>query len=184
MLASQASADLKKDDDEEAGGKATERFMVTISAINASNAVANFIALFVILRTRSGAAKATQDILGSGLTPWTEIWAVPSQLVLILVAVLISSVLAYFLTLRIGKVFAEHFHKVPYRKLVTFIIVLLVVLVILMSGPVGLIILLVATLLGLIPPTVGVRRVHLIGCLIVPVLFSYAAGAFGWGPIV
>jgi len=184
LLASQASADLKKDDDEEAGGKATERFMVTISAINASNAVANFVALFVILRTRSGAAKAAQDILGTGLTPWTDIWAVPSQLGLILVAVLISSVLAYFITLRIGKVFAENFHRVPYRKLVTFIIVLLVFLVILMSGPVGLIILLVATLLGLIPPTVGVRRVHLIGCLIVPVLFSYATVAFGWGSII
>jgi TctA family transporter len=184
LLASQASSDLKKDDDEESGGKATEHFMVTISAINASNAVANFVALFVILRTRSGAAKATQDILGAGLTPWTDIWAVPSQLALILVAVVVSSVLAYFMTLRIGKVFAEHFHKVPYRKLVLSILVLLVVLVVLMSGFVGLIILLVATLLGLIPPTVGVRRVHLIGCLIVPVLFSYATVAFGWGPIV
>jgi TctA family transporter len=184
LLASQASADLKKEDDEEAGGKATERFMVTISAINASNAVANFVALFVILRTRSGAAKATQDILGPGLTPWTEVWTVPSQLGLILVAVLVSSVLAYFLTLRIGKVFAENFHKVPYRKLVFSILVLLVGLVILMSGPIGLIILLVATLLGLIPPTVGVRRVHLIGCQIVPVLFSYAAVAFGWGSLV
>ncbi len=184
LLASQASSDLKKDDDEEAGGKATERFMVTISAINASNAVANFIALFVILRTRSGAAKATQDILGAGLTPWNDIWSVPSQLGLILVAVLVSSVLAYFMTLRIGKVFAENFHRVPYRKLVFSILVLLVVLVVLMSGFVGLIILLVATLLGLIPPTVGVRRVHLIGCLIVPVLFSYATGAFGWGSFV
>jgi putative membrane protein len=184
LLASQASASVKRDEDEEDGGKATERFMVTVSAINVANALSNFVALFVILRTRSGAAKATGDILGSNLIGWDHVLPVPWQLGLILIAILVSSTMAYFMTMRLAKLFAEKFHRVPYRKLVLGIIVFLVILVVMMSGPLGVMILVIATLLGLIPPTVGVRRVHLIGALIVPVLFSSFCGSFGWGSMV
>jgi len=184
VLAAQASSDIKDGEDEEDGGAATEEFMVSLSAINTANAVTNFVALFVILRTRSGAAKATQDMLGTGLEAWTNPWPIPSQLLLILLSILISSVLAYFMTIRLGRLFAKHFHQVPYRKLVASVIVLLVVLVLFMAGPLGLAIMAIATFLGLIPPMVGVRRVHLIGCLILPILASWAWGILGWGVLM
>lgn len=184
LLASQASADAKTGEDEEDGGAATEEFMVSVSAINTAHAVANFVALFVILKTRSGAAKAAQDILGDALVPWTAVWPPPGQLAMMLVAVLVSSVLAYFMTLRLGRFFATNFHRVPYRWLVGSVCLLLIVLVLIFSGPLGLAIMVVATFLGSIPPTVGVRRVHLIGCLIVPIFASWAAGLIGWGSLI
>jgi len=181
LLASQASADTKTGEDEEDGGAATEEFMVSVSAINTAHAVANFVALFVILKTRSGSAKAAQDILGDGLVPWTATWPPPGQLAMMLAAVLVSSVLAYFMTMRLGRFFADNFHRIPYRCLIGSVCLLLVVLVLIFSGPLGLVIMAIATFLGLIPPTVGVRRVHLVGCLIMPIFASWAAGLIGWG---
>jgi len=157
---------------------------VSVSAINTTHAVANFVALFVILRTRSGAAKAAQNILGDGLVPWTAAWPPPEQLAMMLAAVLVSSVLAYFMTLRLGRFFASNFHRVPYRWLVGSVCLLLEVLVLIFSGPLGLGIMAMATFLGYIPPTVGVRRVHLIGCLIMPIFASWAAGLLGWGSLI
>ena len=112
LLASQAASDTKTGEDEEDGGKATEEFMVSVAAINTANAVSNFVALFVILKARSGAAKAAQSILGNGLVPWDQIWAVPWQLGLVLISILVSSIIAYFATIRLGRAFAKHFHKV------------------------------------------------------------------------
>ena len=158
--------------------------MVSVAAINMANLMSNFVALFVILRTRSGAAKAAQGILGEGLVPWNDIWAVPWQLGAILAAILASSVLAYFMTLKLGRLFARHFHKVPYRKLILAVAVTLVVLVFMLSGPLGLVIMGIATLIGLVPPTVGVKRVHLMGCLILPLLVTWALPLTGWGLVL
>jgi len=169
---------------EEDGGKATEEFLVTVGAINAANAVSNFVALFVIYKARSGAAKAAQGILGDGLVPWTDIWSVPWQLGLIIVSMLLSGIIAYLATVRVSKVFARNFHRVPYRKLIGAVAVMLVVLVFLLSGPLGLVIMAIGTLLGAIPPTVGVKRVHLMGCLIMPLLVSWAVEWLGWGAMI
>jgi putative membrane protein len=184
VLASQASSDIKGGEDEEDGGAATEEFMVSLSAINTADAITNFVALFVILRTRSGAAKAAQDMLGNDLAVWANPWPIPSQLLLILLSILVSSVLAYFMTIRLGRLFAKHFHRVPYRKLVASVIILLVVLVLFMAGPLGLAIMAIAAFLGLIPSMVGVKRVHLVGCLILPILASWLWGVLGWGVLM
>jgi putative membrane protein len=93
----------------------------------------------------------------------------------------VSSIIAYFATIRLGRAFAKHFHKVPYRKLIAAVAVMLVGLVFLLSGPLGLVIMMIATLIGFIPPTVGVKRVHLMGCLILPLLMTWAMPLTGWG---
>ena len=53
------------------------------------------------------------------------------------------------------------------------VIVSLVLLVLLMTGIPGLLLLLAATLLGLVPPRIGTNRVHLTGCLLVPITLFF-----------
>ena len=42
-----------------------------------------------------------------------------------------------------------------------------------MSGIPGMLLLLAATLLGLVPPRIGTNRVHLTGCLLVPITLFF-----------
>jgi putative membrane protein len=165
--------DLARPDDGEKAGPDTEEFIVSISAINTANAISNFVALFVIFKTRSGAARAAQEIIGIMLQPWVRPLHPPWQLSLILIALLISGVLAYYSTLFLGKAFSRGFQRISYRSLVLAIMVFLVVLVVLFSGPFGVLIMVIATFVGLIPPTIGVKRVHLMGCLILPLFINW-----------
>jgi putative membrane protein len=162
---------LEEHDAHEAS-KATEEFIVSISSINTANAISNFVALFVIMRARSGAARAVGLILEGRAGPWDGTFP-PWQLGAILVSVLVSGLFAYKATLVLGRSFSEKFHKVPYRTLVVSIMLFLVILVVLFSGPLGLVIMLVATTIGLVPPLVGVKRVHLMGCLILPLILTW-----------
>lgn len=59
-------------------------------------------------------------------------------------------------------------------KLTIVIIVTLFVLVSVFNGIPGLIVLGVSAVIGVIPPRVGVSRVHLTGCLLVPIIIFFA----------
>lgn len=133
----------------------------------------NILALFVILRARSGALQAVAAVMGSRVVAWEPVGSVPSDMVLLLLAVVVAGVLAFWLTLNIGKWFASRYHLVPYRALTKGIIIFLIVLVALFTGPVGLAILAVGTCIGLLPPLVGVQRVHMMGCIVVPVVLYF-----------
>ena len=79
-------------------------------------------------------------------------------------------------TMRTGRWFASKIGHFDLDRLNKIIVVSLVLLVLLMSGIPGLLLLLTATLLGLIPPRLGINRVHLTGCLLVPIsLFFFGA---------
>ncbi len=81
--------------------------------------------------------------------------------------------LSYFLTLKIGKIFAKHFASVPYLLLIKFTICMVLVLVFLFTGALGILILLVATLIGLLPVEWGIRRSHCMGILLVPIILYF-----------
>ena len=51
----------------------------------------------------------------------------------------------------------------------------MIVLSFLLAGPGGLVLLTLSTMLGMVPAKVGVSRVHLTGCLLLPILLYYFA---------
>jgi len=144
-----------------------EQTIVTLSAINTANSFFVLVALFLILRPRSGAAIVVDSLVP--VTPW-DTAVPPASLCLLLVAALLSSLMAFGLTLRLGRAFAGAFHRVPYRKLVAAILIAIVFMVWAFTGPLGLGVLAVSTALGMIAPRLGVRRSHAMGVLLVPVI--------------
>ncbi len=144
-----------------------EQVIITLSAINTTNAFFVLIALFLILRPRSGAA-----IVVNQLIP-VEQWSttlLPTSLIYLIIGSLVAATLGFFLTLIIGKRFAKVFVKFPYRKIVTTIIILIIVMVFMFTGVLGVFILAISTCIGLLPPFFGVRRSHGMGVLLVPVI--------------
>jgi putative membrane protein len=73
----------------------------------------------------------------------------------------------------IGKFFARSISKFNYKISSLIIIAIISGLVAFFSGLLGLAVLLVSTLIGLLAPLSGVRRIHLMACLIVPVVLYF-----------
>jgi putative membrane protein len=89
------------------------------------------------------------------------------------ISVFIAAIFALFLTLYFGKVFAKIANKFPYKKMVLSVIILLVVMIFFLSGPIGMAIAGVAICMGLIPPMLGLSRVHLMGVLMFPIILYF-----------
>ncbi len=165
-IATVISRGFFKDSDE-------ERFIVSLGSVNTANAIFNIGALFIILHPRSGAVNIISQMID--VQPWLSLYYVPSLLILLLIAVAVSSLLSFFLTIKIGEIFARYVHRLDdrYGSISRIIIIFLAVLIILFTGYMGLMVAIAATLIGLLPPKYGVMRVHLMGVLIIPVLLFY-----------
>jgi len=144
--------------------------IITLSAVNTACAFFVVAVLFILLRARSGVTLAVADLIT--VEEWTA-FTMPTTLIYLLIAILLSGTLSYFLVLKIGKSFAKHFAGVPYTLLIKLTITLVVILVLLFTGIMGLLILIVATLIGLIPIHWGVRRSHCMGVILLPVILYF-----------
>ena len=151
----------------------TQQFLISVSAVNTSVALFNLMALFVILKSRSGAMKAVEGVMTNDLTLWEPLGNVPLALSALLLSAVIAAVVSIFLALYFGRLFARYCSKLNYTRLVKGVIMFLIVMVVLFSGVLGLTILAISTCVGMIPPLIGVKRVHLMGCLIVPVILFF-----------
>jgi TctA family transporter len=144
-----------------------KQVIVTLSAINTANSFFVLIALFLILRARSGAAIVVNQLIA------VEHWSgnvVPQTLAYLLIGGLFAATASYFLTLIVAKKFSNVFGNFPYRKIVTTIIIFIIVMVFLFTGFLGLMVLAVSTCIGMLPPFLGIRRSHGMAVLLVPVI--------------
>jgi TctA family transporter len=155
---------------DERGRANDESFILSLSCVNTATAVFTILALFVILQARSGGAAAIQALAGDLVVAWDPLLHVPGALAWFLLAVALVAVVAFLLTRGFGALFAQLAGALPYRKIVLAVVVLLIGFILLFSGAMGLAIAAVATMIGLFPPLVGVRRVHLMGSLVVPLV--------------
>lgn len=155
-------------------GTNDEAFILSLSCVNTATALFTILALFVILRARSGGAAAIETLSGDLVAAWDPLLSFPQALGWFLLAAAVASVAAFFLTRGFGALFARLAGAVPYRRIVLGVLSFLVGIILLLSGVTGLVIAAFATLIGLLPPLVGVKRVHLMGCLIVPLVLLLA----------
>jgi putative membrane protein len=125
------------------------------------------VALFLILRPRSGAAIVVDQLIS--VDQWDAL-IMPQALVYLLIAAIFSAITAFYITLYMGRKFARAFERLPYQKIVIGIIVFIFVMVVMFTGLIGLLVLLVATAVGLVPQALGVRRSHAMGVLLLPVI--------------
>jgi putative membrane protein len=144
--------------------------IITLSAVNTACAFFVVVVLFIILRSRSGATLAAMELIA--VEEWASIM-LPTNLIYLLMTLLLGGTLSYFLTIKIGKIFAKHFANVPYQLLIKLTITLIAILVFLFTGIMGLLILLVATFIGLLPVHWGVRRSHCMGILLIPIILYF-----------
>jgi putative membrane protein len=146
-------------------------FITTVSAVGSSAAVFSLIALSVTGNGRTGAMLAVIDLMGDELRLLQHF---PSQhFALLLLSVLLSSGMGFHLTIRAGRTFSRMVSRFDMAKVSKAMILLVIALVSIFNGIQGLMLLMASLPLGLVPPMAGVGRVHLTGCLLVPVILFF-----------
>jgi TctA family transporter len=73
----------------------------------------------------------------------------------------------------LGKLIAKNINRFSYSKLSIVILIILVVLTIYFSGPLGLLIFITSAALGITTIQLGIKRMHLMGSLLVPTILFY-----------
>ncbi len=150
-----------------ASGESDHRsFMVAVSGVNTGNMIFGLVALYTIGKARNGAVLAVEEILGGNLDL--------SLLLMFLGVVLMCGGLGAILTRVVGGLFASRISRAPYIPLTRGIIALITVLVLIISGPKGVLVLITATFVGFLPPILGVKRVHSMGFLMIPTLVYFS----------
>ena len=141
-------------------------YLVTTSSLNTSEALFAIAALYLIGRSRSGASIAVEQILGGIVSPADLGW-----IALFMIA---AGAIAAVTLWRLGASVAARFRAVDQTGLNWSVIAFLVALTLLLLGAGGLVILICATAVGLIPLLFGVRRAQLMGFFLVPTMLFYS----------
>jgi TctA family transporter len=155
--------------DREEGAK---RFIVMVSAVGTSSAVFSLIALATLEKGRTGALLTVMQVLGlEGLGAVAA--PLSADFLVLLLATLVGAVLGYIATLRLGALVARKLSGVNLLPLNLVVIVFVLILVTIFNGLSGLLLLAGASTLGLLPPLLGIGRVHLTGSMLLPLILFY-----------
>ena len=144
-----------------------EGFISLVSSIGSASAVFALVTLSVTGKGRSGTMLAVSDILGNSVS------GTGSVFLAMLLTVSIAVVLGYCITIGSGKLLSRTVAGKSLGHVNFIVIVSIVILVFLMTGPLGILVLSASAALGLIPTAAGVGRVHLTGCLTIPAVIFY-----------
>lgn len=138
-------------------------FLIMLGGVNTVNMIVSFIILYTIRKPRNGAMLAVSQII-----PINK-----DILIIFLISALIAGSVAAIIALLISKAFAKLISKLNYKLLCLAVIIFITSLAFLLSGPIGLLILAVATSIGIIPNILKIKRSHAMGCLLLPVILWF-----------
>ncbi len=157
------------------------RFISLTSSIGTVTAVFAIVTLSVSGSGRSGTSLVVKEIIGDGLEGFCS-----EAFVLILFSIAVASAIGYAVTISAGKMMSRLVDAVPAELLKNAVLALMFGLVLVLTGPWGLAVLAVSAFIGMLPPELGVARVCLSACLLVPTVMSQTGisdtlcGFFGW----
>lgn len=139
-------------------------FLILVGALDTLSMVMSFIAIYSIQKARNGAV----IIIGKLMETITL-----NNLILFLVVALIVGLISTFLCLKTARVCSKYIAKINYQKLSIAIIIFIIIMTIFLSSYLGLLVLIIGSLLGVLPPLLGIGRSHLMGCLILPIILFF-----------
>ncbi|MDR0508781.1 MAG: tripartite tricarboxylate transporter permease [Candidatus Methanoplasma sp.] len=150
-----------------------ERFISVVASIGTVTSIFSLITLSVSGSGRSGTVLVIKEIIGDGISGFCS----PEFLLLLLCAA-VASFFGYHATISIGKMMSRLTNKINAVILNKAVLCFVVALVLLLTGPFGLLILAASALVGMVPLAADMSRIPLTGCLILPVIIHGLFGQF------
>ncbi len=143
----------------------TKDFLTALGGINTANIFFTFIVFYTLGKTRSGASWAISQLVES---------ITIHDIILLVCVGVIACFVSAFLTIKIGRFMIRRISKLNYDIINKCVIALLVALILLFSGPTGILVAFVGTCIGLLAILSGIRRTHLMGFLILPTILYFS----------
>ena len=140
-------------------------FLVALGGISISNIIFTFIALHTIGKTRSGAAWALSEAVGS---------ITMGELCFIMFIAALSCFASSIISLKVGKVFLGMAVKLDYGRMNLGVLVMITALVGLITGMTGLLVMALCSVMGLCCEAIGVKKMYLMGFLMLPTMLYFA----------
>ena len=151
-----------------------------LSAVNTAVTVMVLGFLYIIGRSRSGATLALKMMYP--IETWNSTQPT-ADFVRLLAVTLAAGIMAMPIMKIVGKGMLRLHAAIPLQSMVMGVIIFVTALVWLSTGFVGIGVLIVGTILGLMPPRIGIRRSHGMGIILVPIMiytFAQMADSFGF----
>ncbi|MBT3642532.1 hypothetical protein HN604_00035 [archaeon] len=145
-------------------GKLNEnQFLILLGSINTLIMASSFLILFLIQKTRTGAANALLQIIDLDQT----------NIKIIFATILVTTLFVIPITINTSKIFAKNIHKINYSKISIAILLFLTTIILFFSGVIGFLIFIVSTILGITCLKVGVSKSILMSSLLIPTTLWY-----------
>lgn len=151
-----------------------------LSAVNTAVTVTVLGFLYIIGRSRSGATLALKMMYPIETWSSTEPTA---DFIRLLAVTLAAGLMAMPIMRYVGKGMLKLHAAIPLQQMVMAVIIFVAALVWITTGFIGLGVLVVGTMIGLLPPRIGIRRSHGMGIILVPIMiytFAQKFDAFGF----
>lgn len=142
----------------------TKEFLTLLGITNTLVMGFSIITLFAIQKTRTGSAAFVGEII-----PNLDF----KYLILILIVVVISGIVSFYLTIWLAKVVSLRIEKMNYRILALITLGILTLIIVLVSGWLGLLVFIISTMTGLYALGHKIRRTNMMGCLMIPSVLFY-----------
>jgi putative membrane protein len=146
-------------------------FIAMVSSVGTAATMVAVLGLLVSGSGGTGSLIVVQEVMGPALLSRSaQIGSFP--MAVLLASALLATFIGFRITIRLGDKFARLVSGTDMRRVNWLILAFTVILVAVMCGLPGLLLLAACTLIGLLPPALGVGRVHLTGCLLLPILLA------------
>jgi len=136
-------------------------YLFLVGGIGTVNFIMSIVTTATIGKARNGAVAAVIELI-----PDFDI----QTAILLSVSALAAAGLGAFLAMGIGKTASRLLSVLPYKASCGAVISFVTVLIAIRSGPLGILVFITSTALGIIASSSGVARLHLMACLMVPVV--------------
>jgi putative membrane protein len=145
--------------------RSPERFISTVASIGTVTTVLSLVTLSISGGGRSGTVIVIGDILGDSVSGVAS-----ENFLMLLISAAIASMVGYWLTIVSGKAATGFISGIDQNRMNKAVIAFLIIIVLLTTGPWGIVILIASVITGFVPLAFGLGRTVLCGCLILPVL--------------
>jgi putative membrane protein len=146
------------------GSLNTNEFLILVGSINTIVMLFSFVTAYAIGKARSGSAAAVAEILKE--------FSLDAVILFVIVAVA-AGLLSFFICKVIAKIIAKKIYKLNYTKLCLAVILFVLAVNIFVSGIWSVFVLVSGFFIGLIANISGIRKIHMMGSLVIPTLLFY-----------
>jgi putative membrane protein len=139
-------------------------YLIIVGGVNTVNFVVGIVTFYTLDKARNGGVVAVMDVLGR----------IDAKTALLFISVaLIAGGISAVLALKFSIILAGIIGKVNYPRICVILIVFITALATIISGPLGLFVLIVSAAIGIMPHLVNVGKRHCMGCLLLPVIVYF-----------